>query len=105
MFKYLKNIPIEDNSNNNGLNHFNKMLSEFKSSYKLAERKIVLSENEKLKLIEAQRNASNISGAPIFLGDDIEVDHEFPIAKGGKDEIENLKIVHKDENREKGSKI
>ena len=105
MFKYLKNIPIEDNSNNNGLNHFNKMLSEFKSSYKLAERKIVLSENEKLKLIEAQRNASNISGAPIFLGDDIEVEHEFPIAKGGKDEIENLKIVHKDENREKGSKI
>jgi uncharacterized protein with ParB-like and HNH nuclease domain len=105
MFKYLKNIPIEDNSNNNGLNHFNKMLSEFKSSYKLAERKIVLSEIEKLKLIEAQRNESNISGAPIFLGDDIEVDHEFPIAKGGKDEIENLKIVHKDENREKGSKI
>ena len=27
------------------------------------------------------------------------------IAKGGKDEIGNLKIVHKDENREKGSKI
>jgi uncharacterized protein with ParB-like and HNH nuclease domain len=105
IFKYLKNIPIEDNSDNNGLNRFNNMLSEFKSSYKLAERKISLSENEKLKLIEAQKNTSNISGAPIFLGDDIEVDHEFPIAKGGKDELENLKIVHKDENREKGSKI
>jgi hypothetical protein len=88
MFKYLKNIPLKDNTDNNGLNQFNKMLSEFKTSYRLSERKI-----------------TNISGAPIFLGDDIEVDHEFPIAKGGKDEVENLKIVHKDENREKGSKI
>jgi uncharacterized protein with ParB-like and HNH nuclease domain len=105
MFKYLKNIPIEDHFDNNGLSHFNKMLSEFKSSYKIAERKMILTENEKLKLIEAQKNTSNISGAPIFLGDDIEVDHVFPIAKGGKDELENLKIVHKDENREKGSKI
>ena len=57
-----------------------------------------------MKLIQSQKNESSISGAPIFLGDDIEVDHEFPISKGGKDEIENLKIVHKDENREKGSK-
>jgi uncharacterized protein with ParB-like and HNH nuclease domain len=105
MFKYLKNIPLEDNTDNKGLNHFNKMLSDFKTSYRLSERKITLTENEKMKLIEAQKNVSNISGAPIFLGDDIEVDHEFPIAKGGKDEVENLKIVHKDENREKGSKI
>lgn len=104
MFKYLKNIPSEDNFDNKGLNQFNKILTEFKNSYKIADRKITLSEIEKLKLIEAQKNVSNISGAPIFLGDDIEVDHEFPIAKGGKDEIENLKIVHKDENREKGSK-
>ena len=105
MFKYLKNIPLEDNTDNKGLNHFNKMLSDFKTSYRLSERKITLTENEKMKLIESQKNVSNISGAPIFLGDDIEVDHEFPIAKGGKDEVENLKIVHKDENREKGSKI
>jgi uncharacterized protein with ParB-like and HNH nuclease domain len=105
MFKYLKSIPSEDNFDNKGLNQFNKMLTEFKNSYKIADRKITLSEIDKLKLIEAQKNVSNISGAPIFLGDDIEVDHEFPIAKGGKDEIENLKIVHKDENREKGSKI
>lgn len=105
MFKYIKNIPLEDNTDNKGLNHFNKTLSDFKTSYRLSARKITLTENEKMKLIEAQKNVSNISGAPIFLGDDIEVDHEFPIAKGGKDEIENLKIVHKDENREKGSKI
>jgi hypothetical protein len=105
IIKYLKNIPVSDNFDNKGLDRFNQMLQDFKTKYKLAERKISLSESDKLKLIEAQKNTSNISGAPIFLGDDIEVDHEFPIAKGGKDEIENLKIVHKDENREKGSKI
>lgn len=105
MFKYLKNIPSADNSDNKGLDNFNKMLKEFKTTYKISERKLYLTEKDKLKLIEAQKNISNISGAPIFLGDEIEVDHEFPIAKGGKDEIENLKIVHKDENREKGSKF
>lgn len=105
IFVYLKNIPENDFAENTGLNKFNNLVLEFKNKYKISERKLILTESEKLKLIESQRNISNISGAPIFLGDDIEVDHEFPIAKGGKDEIENLKIVHKDENREKGAKI
>lgn len=104
IFNYLKNIPESDYLENQGLLKFNKMADDFKSKYKISERKINLSENDKLKLIEAQNSLSNISGAPVFLGDDIEVDHEFPISKGGKDEIENLKIVHKDENREKGAK-
>ena len=105
IFNYLKNIPESDYLENQGLLKFNQMVDDFKSNYKISERKINLSENDKLKLIEAQNSLSNISGAPVFLGDDIEVDHEFPISKGGKDEIENLKIVHKDENREKGAKI
>ena len=105
IFNYIKNIPESDHLDNKGLTKFNQMVNEFKSKYKISERKINLIEKDKLKLIEAQNNTSNISGAPIFLGDDIEVDHEFPISKGGKDEIDNLKIVHKDENREKGSKL
>ncbi|OGS73742.1 MAG: hypothetical protein A3F91_15175 [Flavobacteria bacterium RIFCSPLOWO2_12_FULL_35_11] len=105
MFIYLKNIPESDFIDSTGLNKFNILVYEFKNKHKISERKLILNESEKLKLIESQRNVSNISGAPIFLGDDIEVDHEFPIAKGGKDEIANLKIVHKDENREKGTKI
>lgn len=104
IFEYMKNIPETDHLDNIGLNKFNQMANDFKSKYRTAERKINLSEGEKLKLIEYQNNTSNISGAPVFLGDDIEVDHEFPISKGGKDEIENLKIVHKDENREKGAR-
>jgi hypothetical protein len=104
MFNYLKNIPETDWKENRGMSKFKSDALLFKDKYKIDQRKIILSEKDKLKLIHSQKNESNISGAPIFLGDDIEVDHEFPIAKGGKDVIENLKIVHKDENREKGSK-
>ncbi len=104
LFRYFKNIPESDSRDNVGLNKFNSDKNAFKSKYKQDTRKIVLSEKEKLKLIRDQKNESNISGAPIFLGDDIEVDHEFPVSKGGKDSLENLKIVHKDENREKGAK-
>jgi hypothetical protein len=105
IFNYLKNIPQDDWKDNSGFNKFLSLTKTFKEKYQLQERKIILSEQEKLRLILSQNNKSNISNAPIFLGDDIEVDHEFPLSKGGKDEIENLKIVHKDENREKGSKI
>jgi uncharacterized protein with ParB-like and HNH nuclease domain len=104
LFNYLKNIPESDWKDNKGFLKFINQVEIFKNKYKIQERKLLLNESEKLKLIRAQNNQSNISRAPIFLGDDIEVDHEFPISKGGKDEIENLKIVHKDENREKGSK-
>jgi hypothetical protein len=105
IFKYFKNIPESESNDNKGLDSFNQKLSDFKTKYKTFERKIRLTENEKLELIGLQKSVSNISGAPIFLGDDIEVDHEFPLAKGGPDEIDNLKIVQKDENREKSSKI
>lgn len=105
LFSYFKNFPEEDQQNNKGYEKFMKAVSVFREKYKVADRKLFLSENEKLELIRKQNNESNISGAPIFLGDEIELDHEFPISKGGADVIENLKVVHKDENREKGSNI
>lgn len=104
IIRYLKNIPETDSQDNIGLNKFVKLVAEFKEKYKVQERKISLTEMQKLEMIKAQNSQSNISGAPIFLGDDIEVDHEIPISTGGLDEFENLKIVHKDENRTKGSK-
>ena len=105
IFSYLKNIPESHHLDNMGLNEFNVKSDCFKSKYKAVERKIRLSDYEKLELIKIQDNKCNISGTPIFFGDDIEVDHEFPISKGGKDEYENLRIVHKDENRKKSAKI
>jgi uncharacterized protein with ParB-like and HNH nuclease domain len=104
MFNYFKSFPEEDQENNKGFEKFMKTFSEFRKKYQVADRKLVLSESEKLELIRKQNNESNISGAPIFLGDEIELDHEFPLSKGGEDKIDNLKVVHKDENREKGSK-
>jgi 5-methylcytosine-specific restriction endonuclease McrA len=105
MFNYLKNIPEIDWKENKGMEKFMEETKSFKKKYKIDQRKITLTEKDKLKLIQIQNNESSISGTPIFLGDDIEVDHEFPISKGGKDVIENLRVVHKDENREKGSKV
>jgi len=102
---YLKNIPASDAYENKGLQTFYKMSNKFKEKYKMSDRKLTLTELEKLELIRNQNNKSNISGAPIFLGDDFEVDHETPLSKGGEDDLSNLKIVHKDENRAKGSKL
>lgn len=105
MMNYLKSIPEEDSLDNIGLNKFKLMADQFKGKYKLEERKISLSETQKFEMLKMQNSQSNISGAPIFLGDDIEVDHEIPLSIGGADAMENLKIVHMDENRSKGSKI
>ena len=105
MFSYFKNFPVIDQENNLGYEKFLKMASDFREKYKVADRKLLLKESEKLELIKKQNNESNISGAPIFLGDEIELDHEFPLSKGGTDTIDNLKVVHRDENREKGSRV
>lgn len=104
MFKYFKNIPESEWNNNLGLEKFHQMFSHFKEKYSTDKRKIKLSEEEKLQLIREQGNKSSITKAPIFLGDDIEVDHMTAIAIGGKDEKENLGIAHGDENRKKRTK-
>ncbi len=79
------------------------LVSSFHEKYKIQKRKLKLSETDKLSLIKDQNNLSSLSNAPIFLGDDIEVDHIQPISKGGLDTIENMGIAHKDENRTKGA--
>lgn len=104
IFLYLKNIPESDWSNLKGYHNFLKVVDNFKSKYKIVQRTIKLTETEKHELIKKQGGLSGISNVKVFLGDDIEVDHQYPISKGGDDSIENLQIVHKDENRSKGSK-
>lgn len=104
LFTYSKNIPEEELKGNLGFERFKKKVIAFKIKYQKDERKIRLSEDEKLAKIKEQDNKSPISGAPIFLGDDIEPDHTTPIAIGGKDSIENIQMTHKDENRSKGAR-
>ena len=104
IFKFIKTIPEEFQDGTLGYDHYMKMVSDFHDKYKKDARKIKLTEDEKRTLIKEQRNKSSLSSAPIFLGDDIEVDHIQPLAVGGKDEKDNLGIAHKEENRQKGSK-
>jgi uncharacterized protein with ParB-like and HNH nuclease domain len=103
ILNYAKNIPQEFHEAGKGMRQFNQLLNEFHTKYQQSDRKIRLNEKEKLDLIRKQDNKSSLSGAPIFLGDDIEIDHVTPISIGGDDSIDNLGVAHKIENREKGA--
>jgi len=103
IFNFIKSIPELYQSNNQGYKRYIMLVSSFHEKYKIQKRKLKLSETDKLSLIKDQNNLSSLSNAPIFLGDDIEVDHIQPISKGGLDTIENMGIAHKDENRTKGA--
>lgn len=76
----------------------------FHEKYAINTRQTKLSEAEKLEKLRGQDNRCAISGAPLFIGDDIDVDHNTPLSIGGVDCIENLQITHSDSNRKKGSK-
>lgn len=102
IFQYMKNIPENDWTDNKGYGAFRKRCDSFKMKYKIVSRTIVLSDDEKKEMLKKQNGICGLSNTPIFIGDEIEVDHVDPIAKGGEDVIGNLQIVHKDENRKKG---
>jgi len=105
IFVYAKNIPEPETRNNQGYEKFKKKAAIFKMKYRRHERKLKLTEEELHSKICDQDHRSLISGAPIFLGDEIESDHIMPIAIGGGDDISNIQITHKDENREKSVKF
>lgn len=100
----LKNIPEDLHIDNKGLERFQNDLKKFKEKYSMDKRKIRLSESEKAMLIKEQGNKCSITGSPVFLGDDIEIDHIEPLAIGGKDKVENLGVTQADDNRIKGTK-
>jgi hypothetical protein len=76
----------------------------FHAKYSVETRRTRLSEIDKVKMLKEQGNCCAISGAPLFIGDEIEVDHNWPLGIGGADSVENLQITHKHSNRRKGSK-
>jgi hypothetical protein len=105
LFNYMKNIPENDWINSQGLKEYDKLVESYKNKYSISERKLKLNKEEVKNLLASQGGLSSISDAPIFEGDEIEIDHIHPISKGGADSVENFAVVHKDENRKKGSKL
>jgi len=102
IFYNMKNVSPSAHSNDRGAETFIALINNFHQKYKVDQRKTKLSTLEKANLIKDQGNLCAVSGATIFLGDDIEVDHRTSLAIGGADSKENLQIVHKDSNRSKG---
>jgi 5-methylcytosine-specific restriction endonuclease McrA len=104
IFYQMKNVPPATNSNDRGAESFINLIKSFHQKYQVQSRQTKLSQVEKESLIKEQGNRCGISGAPIFLGDEIEIDHKKSLAIGGSDSKENLQITHKDSNRRKGAK-
>jgi len=77
----------------------------FRDKFIVDNRQITLSVLEKQKLISLQSNICPICKGPLFIQDEIEIDHINPLAVGGKDRFLNLQATHKICNRKKGVKV
>ncbi|MEQ1902673.1 MAG: DUF262 domain-containing protein [Pirellulaceae bacterium] len=102
IFRFFREVP-KDTSD--GADAFRNVVLAFHQKYKIEPRRLKLSELEKANLIRDQENECSISGAPIFVGDEIHVDHEQPLATGGADDASNMGISHPDANLRKGAKV
>ena len=89
IYKNIANVPDEDDE---GV--FFDLLSKFKEGYKKEPQKIELTDDEKKQLIVSQNNLCPICGSAILYSDQIKIDHIISLLSGGKDEKENLQIVH-----------
>ncbi|MEI2580926.1 GmrSD restriction endonuclease domain-containing protein [Scytonema sp. PRP1] len=95
---------LRNNSENSSKEAFLSQAQNFHEKYSVEKRQTRLSETDKIELLKEQGNRCAISGAPLFMGDEIEVDHHVPLSIGGVDSVENLQMAYKDSNRRKGAK-
>ncbi|MBT2569729.1 DUF262 domain-containing protein [Planococcus sp. ISL-110] len=103
LFKYTKSLPLED-QNGIGIKKYQKMVLELWDTYKVDDRKIILTVEEKQNMLKKQQNSCSLCGGLLFISDDLEVDHRIPLGIGGRDKFLNLQLAHKDCNRKKGVK-
>jgi hypothetical protein len=104
LFGFIRDVPTSLWDNSMGQREFEAKLESIEKSYGVDKRRVAVSDLERVSLMESQGNRCGISGAPLFLGDDIEIDHIRPLAIGGKDERQNLQLAHASENKKKGAK-
>jgi len=84
---------------------FHKKVNSFREKYSVSSRKISLTPEEKKALIARQNHICPLCEGPLFIHDEVEVDHIDPLALGGKDRFLNLQLAHKLCNRKKGAKL
>jgi 5-methylcytosine-specific restriction endonuclease McrA len=96
--------PLQDAASQpkDSVSTFRASLRAFHERYRKEDRKLKLSDDQKAELIRSQQGTCAISGAPIFVGDDIEVDHAKSLATGGHDSHENVQISTPEANHRKG---
>ncbi len=103
LFSFMRTLSI-DKTDGRGVEIFTEKISELKNKYQIEERKLKLTEAQKNEMILRHNNKSPLSDSPIFIGDEIEIDHIIPLALQGTDQIENLQPSHPNENRKKGGR-
>lgn len=81
---------------------FNKWLTDFHQRYRRADRQLKLTDDQEAEFIQSQEGKCAVSGAPIFVGDDVAVDHKDALATGRADALENLQITTSEANLRKG---
>ena len=89
---------------NRAIANFKQLVCDFHSSYQQAKRQLRLSKEYKNEVITQQNNLDPISGAPLFIGDQVHADHIKPLDIGGQDVVKNIQIAHQYSNLQKGVK-
>ncbi|RID81947.1 HNH endonuclease family protein [Mesobacillus zeae] len=106
IFNYIRDIQDDINTGGregaqNGTDNFYIKLDGIWSKYEIQNRKLILTHEERNKLIKKQENLCPLCNGLLFNGDDIEIDHIKPLSVGGRDTFLNLQATHKDCNRKK----
>ena len=103
LMMFIRNTDYVDE--NLALNFFYELVKRIVSDHKPAKLRLKLTKTEISKRIIAQDNRCPICGFELFIGEDVEMDHIYPISVGGSDTLENIQIVHWICNRRKGNTV
>lgn len=103
IFESIKNVKSKE-ENPYQIDQFHESILEYRNKYLKDDRKISLSREETIELLNKQNDLCPLCNNKLIINDEIHIDHIKPLAQGGKDRFLNLQAVHKYCNLKKGSK-